>query len=290
MDIANLSAFVAVARGGSFSAAAGRIHLTQPAVSKRVAALEAELGTALFDRIGRTVALTEAGRALLPRAERVLDTLEDSRRAISNLAGRVEGRLTLGTSHHIGLRRLPPVLKAFLARYPHVELDIRFMDSEAVCRAVEQGALEVGVVTLPLDAPETLLAEPIWDDPLVVVAAPGHPLTGRRVAPAELPDWPAVLPERGTFTRTLVEERLATRALRVAMSTNYLETIRMLVTVGLGWGVLPLTMVDGALAVVEVDAPPLHRTLGTVLHHARTLSNAAGALVRTVREAATVQG
>ena len=118
MDIAALKAFIAVADSGSFSLAAEQLFLTQPAISKRVSALENELEARLFDRIGRSVSLTEAGQALLPRARNILLNLEDSVRALSNLSGEVHGTLRFGTSHHIGLRRLPPVLKAFVQAYP----------------------------------------------------------------------------------------------------------------------------------------------------------------------------
>ena len=110
MDFAALKAFIAVAETGSFSAAAGRLFLTQPAVSKRIAALENELDARLFDRIGRTVALTEAGVALLPRAQKLLLELEDSIRTISSLSAETRGRLRFATSHHIGLYCLPSTL------------------------------------------------------------------------------------------------------------------------------------------------------------------------------------
>lgn len=108
MDLANLNAFIAIAETGSFSGAGERLHLTQPAISKRIAGLEQQLKVRLFDRLGREVSLTEAGRALLPRAYQILNVLDDTRRALTNLTGEVSGRLTLATSHHIGLHRLPP--------------------------------------------------------------------------------------------------------------------------------------------------------------------------------------
>jgi len=139
MNIASLKAFLAVADAASFSLAAERLFLTQPAISKRIAALESELDARLFDRIGRTVSLTEAGRALQPRARTILVDVEDSVRAITNLSGEVHGTLRFATSHHIGLHRLPPALKSFTRQYPDVRLDIQFMDSEAACLAVEHG-------------------------------------------------------------------------------------------------------------------------------------------------------
>src|SRR5690606_18373415 len=148
MDLANLSAFIAIAEAGSFSEAAERLHLTQPAVSKRIAGLEQQLGVRLFDRLGREVSLTEAGRALLPRARQVLNVLDDTRRALSNLNGDVGGRLTLATSHHIGLHRLPPLLRAFTRTHPQVALDIRFLDSEVAYEEVLHGRTELAVITL----------------------------------------------------------------------------------------------------------------------------------------------
>src|SRR5690606_27196221 len=139
MDLEALQTFLAVAETGSFSRAAERVYLTQPAVSKRIAALETSLGTRLFDRIGRRVQLTEAGQALLARTRGILNELEDVRRSLTNLSGHVAGPLSLATSHHIGLHRIPGALKRFHARYPEVRLDLRFMDSEQACHAVKIG-------------------------------------------------------------------------------------------------------------------------------------------------------
>lgn len=282
MDFDDLQAFAAVAEQGSFSRAAASLFRTQPAVSKRVAALEQELGTRLFDRIGHTIQLTEAGHALLPRARDLLVRIEDSRRAVANLSGRVAGVLHIGTSHHVGLHRLPPTLRAFSRAYPEVELDIRFMDSEAACQAVERGDLELAIVTLPLEPSPALALTPIWDDPLALVVAPDHPLARRkRLRLEKLAEHNAILPATGTFTRQVLERALQPARLRprVGLSTNYLETIRMLVAVGLGWSVLPRTMLEDELVELKVTGLELTRRLGAVRHRDRTLSNAAAALL-----------
>ncbi len=148
METQNLRAFLMVAEQGSFSGAAEELHITQPAVSKRVATLETQLGTALFDRIGRQVSLTEAGRALLPHALAIWQSLGQAEQSIRDLSGVVAGRLRLGTSHHIGLHRLPPVLRRFSERYPQVKLDIDFMDSEEAYEEIMRGNVELAVVTL----------------------------------------------------------------------------------------------------------------------------------------------
>ncbi len=148
MELATLNAFIAIAELGSFSEAAERLYLTQPAVSKRIASLEQQLNVRLFDRLGREVSLTEAGRALLPRAYQILNVLDDTRRALNNLSGEVSGRLTLATSHHIGLHRLPPLLRAFTRAHPQVALDIQFLDSEVAYEEVLHGRAELAVITL----------------------------------------------------------------------------------------------------------------------------------------------
>ena len=151
MDMTALQAFVAVAEHHSFSRAADSLFLTQPAVSKRISALEEELRTALFDRAGRSVRLTEAGTTLLPHARRVLSEMEASRQAVADLQGRVGGRLRIGTSHHIGLHRLPPILRSYTAPYPEVELDLPSVSSEGwEAWRIEQGYLGHG----PDDGPD----------------------------------------------------------------------------------------------------------------------------------------
>ena len=302
MDLATLNAFIAVAENGSFSLAGERLHLTQPAVSKRIFALEQQLEVRLFDRLGREVGLTEAGRALLPRAYRILGELEDTRRALANLNGEVSGRLTLATSHHIGLHRLPPVLREFTRRYPAVSLDIRFLDSEVAYEDVLQGRAELAVITLAPEArtpgarmpaartpaartPDTLAplrAVPVWEDPLDFVAAPEHPLARNgALTLADVAAHPAVFPGAHTFTHRIVHRLFEAAGLtpQVAMSTNYLETIKMMVSIGLAWSLLPRTMLDDQVVRLTLPGPQLTRRLGYVLHTERTLSNAARAFM-----------
>ena len=289
MDIASLHAFVTVADTGSFSLAAEQLHLTQPAISKRIAALEADLNARLFDRLGRAVRLTEAGTLLLLRARHILAEVEDSRRALRNLSGRVAGSLILATSHHIGLHRLPPVLRTFAAHYPQVRLDMRFMDSEIACAAVLRGEAELAIITLPPQVEAPLEALPLWPDPLTVVAARLHPLAALNpIEPRQLGDYPAILPSAATFTRRIVEDRMGQLGVKpsVAFDTNYLETIKMMVVVGLGWSVLPRTMLDGELVELRITGLAMERMLGVVRHTGHTLSNAAEALLNTLRELA----
>lgn len=289
MDTQDLSAFVEVAEGGSFSRAAERLFLSQPAISKRIAALEAQLGKALFDRVGRQISLTDAGRALLPHARRVLQEIEDGRRSLSHLSATVSGRLSIGTSHHIGLHRLPPVLRAYTQQYPDVDLDIHFMDSEDACEAVLAGKLELGIVTLPSQPLPQLRQKLVWPDPLVFVCAPTHPLANKRALKlTDLAAHPAVLPDEKTYTHRIVTAELHKHGLtpRIRLATNYLETIKMLVGIGLGWSVLPRSMLDDSMTALPLREPRMRRDLGVVWHERRTLSGAGTALLRQLRPAA----
>lgn len=272
-----LNAFIEVARYQSFSLAAEALFLTQPAISKRITALEEELGTPLFNRINRSVSLTEAGRLLLPRAQTLRNEMEDMRRFASNLSGDVHGVLTMGTSHHIGLHRLPPILSEFNLRYSAVQLDLRFVESEEACQAVERGELEMAVATLPAELPEQLSAQVIWHDPLYIVAPLDHPLNQAHPASLEqLVQHRCVLPSKDTYTYQVISQALQplNADLKVYITTNHLETLKMLVSAGFGWSLLPETLLDEKLVIVET-ALKLQRELGVITHRKRTLSNAA---------------
>lgn len=290
MELDNLKAFLRVSELGSFSRAAEQLFITQPAVSKRISALETALNMQLFDRIGHTITLTEAGRALMPRAHRILLEVEDCKRAVSNLSATITGTLQMGTSHHIGLHRLPPVLRRFTRDNPAVHPHIQFMDSEEVCQAVVHGDLELGIVTLPLSPSRVLDLKPVWHDPLVIVASRDHPfIKARNINLQALSEHTAILPATGTFTREVLERTLLpfNIELNVGMSTNYLETIKMLVSVGLGWSVLPESMLDKSVCQVKVKNLSMQRTLGVVTHIERTLSNPARALIAALTEHAS---
>lgn len=286
IDLDGIKAFTTVAETSSFSLAANRLHLTQPAVSKRIALLESQMGVRLFDRIGRTVTLTEAGRALEPRALEILLSIEDTQRVISNLAGDVGGQLSLATSHHIGLWHLPQVLRAFSAQHPKVALDLHFMDSEVAHEQIVQGNLELGIITLAPTSHERLASIPIWRDELVFVCSADQPISqNNKIYLEQLPEYPVILPDMTTFTGRIVKELFTERglALNVSMSTNYLETIKMLISVGLGWSVLPKSMLDDSIQVIDVPNITIERRLGIIHHVQRTLSNAATAFLDLVK-------
>ena len=281
----------------SFSDAAISLHITQPAVSKRIAVLENQLQCKLFDRISRTVHLTEAGQALLPKAEQILQTVLDARRSIADLQGEVKGNLSIGISHHIGLHRLPPVLQTFSKRYPNVHFDIDFIDSEEAYEQVMHGKIELGVITLDPASIDPALTTPlnqkaIWLDELVVTVAPDHPLANRPNADiAMLSQYTAILPGLNTHTGQIIKKTFQEHDLNlnVSMATNYLETIKMMVSIGLGWSVLPRTMIDETTTAIHISDLILNRTLGYVYHRNRSLSNAARAFVEVLQHAGSEQ-
>jgi len=285
LDIASLTAFITVAETGSFSAAADRLHITQPAISKRIAGLEEHLGKPLFDRSGRAIRVTEAGDTLLPAAKRIIQSVDAARDRVLSLGSEVTGRLSIATSHHIGIHRLPQLLREFTARYPDVELDLQFTDSELAADDVQRGRTELAVATLPLAPNAALLSTPIWRDDLVVVCNRQHALLGIENPDATaLAAFPAVLPSRNTITREIVTDFLKQSGVdvRLALETNYLETIRVMVEVGLGWSVLPRNMIGEENVPVEIEGLKLERTLGLMRVRAHTLSVAASRFVEAI--------
>src|SRR5688572_7411353 len=176
MDTQQLQAFVAIAECGSFSAAAERLHLTQPAISKRVALLEEQLDAQVFDRIGHRIRLTAAGQLLLPRAKTVLNEVEAGYQAIADLRGEVTGTLSVATSHHIGLHYLPPHLRGFMKAFPAVRMDLHFLDSEQAQAEILRGRFDLALVTLPSEQHRRITMVQLWQDELRLVVGPQHPL------------------------------------------------------------------------------------------------------------------
>ena len=277
MNNQNLKAFITVAECDSFSEAAERLYLTQSAISKRIAQLERQLGKRLFDRIARQVSLTEAGAELLPRAQRILGEYENALQAINDLSGEASGTLRLAISHHLGLHRLPPLLKQFALQCPHVTLDIEFTDSEKAYEQVLHGETEVAVITLALDSHRNINSKRIWRDPLQFVCANDHPLAKlQQPVLDDLAKYPIILPGLNTYTGRIIQNLFQQQGipLKSTMSTNYLETISTMVEIGLGWSVLPETLVRD-LCVIPFDQVSIARELGYIHHTNRSLSNAA---------------
>ena len=205
MDISTLSAFLAVARFQSFSKASNALHLSQSAVSKRVAALESELDTQLFNRVSKQISLTEAGKQLLPKADELVQQAEELHRYASTLNDDISGTLSIAIAHHIGLHRLPPILRSYNQKYPQVSLDLRFKDSDQAFYAVEQGDIEYALITLPSQIPEKMYKEVIWQDELKVMVSKEHELARcKSVGIHDLEPFSAVLSSSNTETYKII--------------------------------------------------------------------------------------
>ena len=255
-------------------------------MSKRIAILEEQLHTTLFDRIGRQVSLTQAGLSLLPTARNILQEVAAAQRAIADLKGDVRGQLSIATSHHIGLHRLPPYLRDYSRSYPEVKLDLHFLDSEQAFQEIIQGRFDLAIITLAEEMDSRIAADVIWRDQLRFVAAPAHPLAkAKTLTLKDLTPYQAIMPDMNTYTTRLIRTVFdrQQQVLDITMVTNHLDTIKMMVAIGLGWGVLPETMIDEELQILPVQHPPLTRPLGCISHRQRSLNNAARAFLELLK-------
>jgi DNA-binding transcriptional LysR family regulator len=287
MDTQHLQTFIAIAETGSFSAAAERLHLTQPAISKRIALLEEQLKSSLFDRIGRQVVLTQAGQVLLSKATLILNEVTAAQRAIADLKGEVEGKLSIVTSHHVGLHYLPPYLREFSMQFPQVKLDLHFLDSEQAYHEILQGRFDLAIITLALEQDARLQSHHLWHDQLHFVAAPTHPLAAQsHLQLADLSQHQAIMPDTNTYTTQLINKLFESQneTLNVDMISNHLDTIKMLLSIGLGWGVLPKRILDNDLVILDVTHEPIMRPLGCIHHRQRSLNNAAKMFLKLLQK------
>lgn len=290
MDSNSLRAFLTIVDQGSFSEAAEVLHLTQPAISKRLAALETQLGTKLIDRSHREIRLTDSGSRLLPHARKILDEIHNATVALSPDSSVVEGELEIIASHHIGLHHLPNWLRRFTKAYPDVTLNLQFMESDAAFHQMLKRNAELAFVTLSDSMQSQFVVYEQWTDPMAFVAGADHELTNRRnLSLADLAPFPALLPDTATATfrtvsRLFIESNLP---LKQQIPTNYLETLKMMTSVGLGWSVLPVSMLDESVRVLDVGYS-VNRVLGAVGLEGRQLSQAAKALLEVVRLEETV--
>src|SRR5690606_33724384 len=257
MNLAAFEAFVKVMETGSISLAADQLFITQPAVTKRIHSLEEYFGVKLFESAGRGVQATHAAHSLLPKVKNWLNELGDIHYTLSHEQGQVQGKLKIGTSHHIGLHHLPAHLRQYVQQFPEVTLDVHFVDSEQAHEQVLAGDLELAFLTLPPQGDSRLKYITTWNDPLVFVVAPFHPLAQvEHLTLEDLIQYPSLLPAAQTYTSqiTLAEFEKYGLKPKVTMSNNSLESIRMLVSIGLGWSVLPKTLLNQDLKQLNLPS------------------------------------
>jgi DNA-binding transcriptional LysR family regulator len=241
-----LRIFRVLARTLSFTRAAAELGYVQSNVTAQVQALERELGVRLFDRLGRRVVLTDAGRVLLRYAEKILDLSEEAREAVTG-GGEPAGTLMVGAAPSLSAYRLPRLLRSFGARFPRVRLSFRPTPHAELGSRVAHGSLDVAF----------LMAEVLSEEPLVVLAPPDHPLAGSaRVAPADLEGEQILLTEPGCNYRLMFESELeeAGTTPSAALEFDGVEAVKQCVAAGMGFAMLPAVTVEAELERGEVAA------------------------------------
>ncbi len=279
MDINQLKSFISIVENGSITRAAEQLYISQPALSKRLNALESELQCRLIARGHKKPGLTHEGKVFLPKAYRILHEIENSKREIRNLKQSISGELRIATSHHIGIHHLPPLLKSYKNRYPSVELRLFFLESEKALQQLRNDKFDCALITLPERVSAQFRFFPIWHDPLFLCYAPSHPLAENKQSNIQhLADYPAILPPAHSSTRNIIEHFFYQNKLKLdnVMESNYLETIKMMVDAGLGWGFLPKTLINPEWHIVDTQVK-FYRNLGIITDKEMTSSNAAKA-------------
>ncbi|KRC16560.1 LysR family transcriptional regulator [Acidovorax sp. Root219] len=274
INLDQLHGFATAIELGSFSAAAQRLDLTQPAVSLQVRQLEKRLGTPLVERVGRVLRPTAAGAELLVHVARIDAAVADALHAVAHHASGTAGRVRLGTGATACIFLLPPVLGALRQRFAGLEITVRTGNTADIVQAVEDNTLDVGLVTLPASG-RMLDVTPVLQDPFVAIAPKGTALP-KKVTAADLARHPVLLFEPGGQTRRIADAWFARAgvALQPAMSLGSVEAIKELVAAGLGCAVLPGMAVQGTHgSAVEVRplSPPLARTLAVVVRKDKRL-------------------
>ncbi len=263
MERRQLECFLAVVDAGSFHAAAGRLFVTQSAVSQALRALEAEVGEPLLLRPaggrGAQLRLSAAGQALLPIARDILRRFAEGRQAVAELSGLLSGRLAIGAVDVAAIYHLPDPLRAFKRAHPGLAISVRVDGSRALTAALREGALDLAFV-LAAETPTGLAGRSYRDDPLAVVA-PADLLAslGPAPAPAAVAALGWISYPRRSVTRGLIEAAFAAAGLPfpVLMEIDRPEAILQMVRAGLGLAVLPERLLADAPGASELARPSL---------------------------------
>lgn len=279
-DLADLRAFVAVADLGSFRAAAENLHLSQPALSRRVDKLEQALAFRLFERTTRKVELNAMGRSFLPRARHVLAELEGALLGMSELSERIHGLVSIACIPSAVEHFLAGTVRAFHQQFPRIR--VRLLDQSApdILLSVARGEADFGISYLGTQEPD-LEFEPLLSEPFVLACRADHPLARRRkLAWAELANHDCVMLAPGSGNRMLIDQALGSAATRVRWSceVRHVPALLSLVEAGVGVGVVPRHAVRPGLVGVALAEPSVARSVGVVRPRGRPLPPAAQAL------------
>jgi len=290
MDHDQLGSFLEVAKLQSFSRAAEKLFRTQPAISAQIRLLEQECGEKLFDRSGKKVLMTPAGEILYRYAEKLMALHKEALQAIAELNQTPRGKLYIGANEATCLYVLPRTFARFKQLYPLVQISIYRNFSHKILQKVQEGAVDVGIVTLPLTA-TNLEVIPVFRDELQVVTPKTHPLAkNRSVTIEEIAHHPLILPKTG-HTRVVIDRLLRSERdhLQISMELASVETIKKFVGAGLGISLVSRTYVQpevaaGLLRLIPLDGQKIYRELGLVYRRDRYLSLPAKVFIEVVRE------
>jgi DNA-binding transcriptional LysR family regulator len=290
MDLDYLTTFLEIAKQGSFSRAGQKLFLSQPAVSAQIRQLEEEYGQKLFDRVGKSMKLTAAGEVLLGYAGRLITMKNDSLRAVADQSSAPRGTLAVGANEATCLYVLPNVFAEFHLRFPSVQISVYRNFSRKVVEKVEDGAVDVGIVTLPVKSP-SLRTHPIFRDRLMLMVSPSNPLArNKTVTLAEIANQPLIIPKTG-FTRQLLDKlfRPYRAQLRIPMELPSIGMIKRFVAAGLGVSLISSSFARdevraGKVKLIEISDVDLWRELGIIYRRDRTLPRSAAAFVSMVRQ------
>jgi DNA-binding transcriptional LysR family regulator len=292
LNLDYLRTFLDVIELGSFSAAAERLELTQPAVSLQVRQLEKRLGIRLIERIGRKARPTAAGAELAGYAGQIDALVSTALDSMARHATGAVGRVRIGTGATACIFLLPPILRDLRRRFPTLEITVSTGNTADIVKAVDDNIIDVGLVTLPT-AGRMLEITPVLDDEFVLIAPPNMQLPARLTA-AALSTLPVLLFEPGGNTRHITDKWFARSdiTLQPIMSLGSVEAIKELVRAGLGCAVLPGMATrqarDRKGLVVRSLSPKLHRTLALVIRRDKTLSRGLREAVNALKDISVV--
>jgi DNA-binding transcriptional LysR family regulator len=295
MENFRLKVFRTVARRLNFRVAAEELLLTQPAVTQQIKALEAELDVALFDRAGGRIALTAAGVALLPFAEKLAEVSAEAVQAVAATTSRNAGGLTIAASQTIGQYLLPRLIASFLAENPRVEISVVSGNTQGVLEALMEHRAQVGLIEGPAMR-QDVRVDPFMEDHMVCVVPAGHEWADEDVTLAQLQQATLVTREVGSGSRKIVEQALEraglkVREMHVRMTFDSTEGLLSAVEAGLGvafvsrWAVRA-QLALGTLRVARVKGLELGRVVAVATAAGPEPAGVVGAFRRFVMERA----
>lgn len=262
MNINYWLTFITMVEKGTLSAAADELHLTQPAVSKQLQALEDYFGVRLLERRGREVQLTAAGRVCYRHARALARNLEQTRRELVEITRLIRGRLLLGASTTPGHYVLPRLVGEFRKKYPRVDVTLDIAGSQEVIHRLQEGEIDLGVVGAG-GRGRSLSYHRLVEDELVLILPPDHPLCGKTCVTVEdLEGEPLVWREAGSGTRRVVEERLEAAGAgikpeQIVMELGSTEAIINAVEAGLGISYVSCWAVEKSIKLGRLVALPI---------------------------------